>query len=100
MSERRQKRTSEGFIEVNPEELGFVLEPTRVEIGSGYTLSVSYDINEKPIVGVKTYGKVDISQLVREIERLFPNAQIRHLNGTASAALVKRRKRRRMVEKK
>jgi len=100
MSERKQKRESEGFIELDSEESGFVLEPTQVEVGSGYTVSVSYDKNEKPIVDVKTYGEVDIAKLRREIERIFPNAQIRQLNQTQSVTIVKKRKRKHNIKKK
>jgi len=100
MSERKHKRESEGFIELDSEESGFVLEPTQVEVGSGYTVSVSYDKNEKPIVDVKTYGEVDIAKLRREIERIFPNAQIRQLNQTQSVTIVKKRKRKHNIKKK
>jgi len=100
MAERKQKRGSEGFIELDSEETGFVLEPTQVEVGSGYTVSVSYDENEKPIVDVKTYGEVDIPKLRREIERVFPNAQIRQLDQTKSVTIVKKRRRKRNIKKK
>jgi hypothetical protein len=100
MSERKDKRESKGLIELDSEGLGFVLEPTQVEVGSGYTLSVSYDEDEKPIVDVKTYGEVDISRIRREIERVYPNAQIRQLNQTRSVTIVKRRRRKRAAKKK
>jgi len=93
LSERKHKRESEGFIELDSEELGFVLEPTQVEVGSGYTVSVSYDENEKPIIDVKTYGEVDVAKLRREIERAFPNAQIRQLAQTKTVTIVKKRRR-------
>lgn len=82
------------------EEAAFVLEPTQVEVGSGYTVSVRYDENEKPIIDVKTYGEVDITKLRREIERAFPNAQIRRLKQTQSVTIVKKRKRKRNIKKK
>jgi len=93
MPERKHKREPESLIELDSEELGFVLEPTQIEVGSGYTISVSYDENEKPVVDVKTYGEVDFTKLRREIERAFPNAQIRQLNQTRSVTIVKKRKR-------
>jgi hypothetical protein len=100
MPERKHKREPERFIELDSEELGFVLEPTQIEVGSGYTISVSYDENEKQIVDVKTYGEVDISRIRREIERAFPKAQIRQLNQPRSVTIVKRRRRKRQIKKK
>ena len=93
MAERKQKRESEEPVELDVEEAGFVLQPAKIEIGSGYTLCINYDENEKPIVDVKTYGAVDVSKLRMEIERLFPHAQIRELKNTQSVAVVKKRKR-------
>jgi hypothetical protein len=93
MPERKHKREPESLIELDSEELGFVLEPTQIEVGSGYTISVSYDENEKPVVDVKTYGEVDFTKLRREIERAYPNAQIRQINQTSSVTIVKKRKR-------
>jgi len=92
MSGRKQKREPETLVELNPEDTGFILEPTQVEVGSGYTVSVSYDENEKPIVDLKTYGEVNIEHIRREIERIFPHAQIRQLNPQGSVAIVKRNK--------
>jgi hypothetical protein len=100
MAERKHKRESGGFIEMDSEESGFVLEPTQVEVGSGYTVSVKYDENEKPVIDVKTYGEVDITKLRREIERAFPNAQIRRLKQTQSVTIIKKRKRKRNTKKK
>jgi hypothetical protein len=100
MPERKHKREPESLIELDTKELGFVLEPTQVEVGSGYTISVSYDENEKPIIDVKTYGEVDTAKIRREIERVFPNAQIRQLNQTRSVTIVKKRKHKRSVKEK
>ncbi|RJS68365.1 hypothetical protein CW693_04595 [Candidatus Bathyarchaeota archaeon] len=94
MPERKHKREPERFIELDSEDLGFVLEPTQVEVGSGYTVSVSYDEEDKPIVDVKTYGEVDTAKLRREIERMFPNAEIRQLDKPQSI-IVRKRKRKR-----
>jgi hypothetical protein len=99
MAEKKHKRESESLIELDSEELGFVLEPTQVEVGSGYTVSVSYDENEKPIIDVKTYGEVDIAKLRKEIERIFPDAQIRQLNQIQSVTIVKKRKRKLNIKK-
>ncbi|RLI41344.1 hypothetical protein DRO59_07210 [Candidatus Bathyarchaeota archaeon] len=94
MPERKHKREPERFVELDSEDLGFVLEPTQVEVGSGYTVSVSYDEEDKPIVDVKTYGEVDTAKLRREIERMFPNAEIRQLDKPQSI-IVRKRKRKR-----
>ena len=87
MAERKHKRETE---DVESDEEGFILEPTQLEIGSGYTLSVNYDENEKPIINVKTYGQVDVIKLRREIEKLFPNAQINQLDQGHSITVVKK----------
>jgi len=100
MAEKKHKRESESLIELDSEELGFVLEPTQIEVGSGYTVSVSYDENENPIIDVKTYGEVNISKLRKEIEKIFPNAQIRQLNQTQTVTIVKKRKRKPNIKKK
>jgi len=100
MAERKSKRESEHPIELDPDELGYVLEPTQVEVGSGYTVSVSYDENEKPVIDVKTYGEVDVPKLRREIERAFPNARIRQLNQTQTITIARKRKKKPNVKKK
>jgi hypothetical protein len=91
LAERKSKREVH-IVEVEPEETSFILEPTQVEVGSGYTLSINYSEDEKPIVNIKTYGKVDLTQIRREIERLFPNAQIRQAIPTQTVAIVKKGK--------
>jgi len=100
MPERKRRREPENLIEVDREELGFVLEPRQVEVGSGYAVSVSYDENENPIIDVKTYGEVDIAKLRKDIERVYPNAQIRQLSQTRSVTVVKKRKGKSKVIKK
>jgi hypothetical protein len=93
MAERKHKRETE-YVEMD-EETGFILEPAQLEIGSGYTISVNYDENEKPIISLKTYGQVDVPKLCREIEKMFPNAQINQLNQTHSITVIKKRKEKR-----
>jgi len=85
----RKKQRSENGIEVETEDNDFVLEPTQIEAGSGYTLTVRYDEDQRPTVAVKTYGQVDIIQVKREILRIFPDAQVRHTNQTESVKIVK-----------
>lgn len=93
MTDRKSKRGSESNVEVDPEEMNFILEPSHIEVGSGYTLSVSHDENERPIIDIKTYGHVDIGQLRKDISRVFPDAQIRRLNQTGTVTVVKAKKR-------
>jgi len=76
------------------------LEPNHVDVGSGYTVAVSYDEDERPIIDVKTYGEVDIAQLRRDIGRAFPNAQIRRLNQARSVTVAKVRQRKKKIEKR
>ena len=92
MAERKHKRASEDIAELD-EEAGAVLEPTQIELGSGYTLAVSYDENERPRVDIKTYGEVDLAQLRREIEGIFPNAQIRQKEQSRTVTVAKKNKR-------
>jgi hypothetical protein len=99
MAERKTKR-EETIIEIDPEETGFILEPAKVEIGSGYAVSIRYDENEKPIIDVKTYGKVDIGKMRKEIERIFPNAKIRNLAQPQSVTIVKKENKKRKTNKK
>lgn len=90
MSERKEKR-NDNLIEVDMDESRFVLEPANVEIGSGYALKVDYDESQKPIINVKTYGKVDIRSLAKEILRAFPDCQIRKVNNQPAVTVIKTR---------
>jgi len=90
MSERKTKRETETPIELDPEETGFILEPAKVEIGSAYALSISYDENDKQIIDVKTYGTVDLAKLQKEIEHMFPNAKIRQQDRPHSITIAKK----------
>lgn len=99
MSERKTKR-EEPLIEMDQEETGFVLEPAKIEVGSGYALSVSYDENDKPVIDVKTYGTVDLSKLQKEIRHVFPDARIRQLNQNPSVTIVKAGKKKKPKSRK
>ena len=89
MSERKNKRESENIFEVEAEETTVVSEPTQLEIGSGYTLAVRYDEDQRPVVAVKTYGQVDHAQIRKEITRIFPDARIHHTNKTRSVKMAR-----------
>jgi uncharacterized membrane protein YkoI len=96
MAEKRQKH--EAYVKFDAEEIGFELEPAQVEVGSGYTVSISYE-EATPIVDVKTYGKVDIAKLRKDIRRIFPNAEIRSLNQVNTVTIVKKRKKKTISKK-
>jgi len=100
MAERKHKHEAEELVELDSEEMGYVLKPTHVEVGSGYTVSISYDQNEKPIVDLKTYGDVDLTKLKMEVARMFQNARIRQLKQTQSVTIVKKRGKKRETRKK
>jgi hypothetical protein len=94
LSQRRIKREdcSPSF---DLEESGFVVKPTSVGIGSGYAVATGRDEKDEPVIDVKTYGKVDMSRVQRELKGLFPNARIRHLNEASPVTLIKKTKRKR-----
>ncbi|MEM3566801.1 MAG: hypothetical protein QXK18_08045 [Candidatus Bathyarchaeia archaeon] len=101
MAEKRHKRETTSPVELDlAEDLGFILEPTKIEIGSGYAVSLSYDEDGNPVVDVKTYGDVDLSKIRRDIERLYPNAQIRQLNQEPTVTVVRKRKDKRKTKRK
>lgn len=93
MSERKHKREPAGPIVSNCEDLDFVLEPARIEIGSGYTVSLNQDEEGNPIMDIKTYGNVDSSKIRKEIERLYPNVRVRLLSQEPTVTIVKKGKR-------
>ncbi len=86
MSERKRKR--ELPIVDLTEETGFVLESSPVEVGSGYSISVRYDEEETPIVQVKTYGEINVRELLRDIKRIYPNAKIEGLQEIPQVKIV------------
>jgi hypothetical protein len=92
MAERKHKRVSEDIAELD-EDASVVLEPAQIELGSGYTLAVGYDENERPVVDIKTYGQVDFARLRREIEGVFPNAQIRQKGQPQTVTVARKNKR-------
>ena len=93
MTERKHKRPSDNVVGLETEETGFVLEPAQVEVGSGYAIAVTYDENENPLVDIKTYGQVDLARLRREIQGIFPNAQIRQKTQPQTVTVAKKNKR-------
>ena len=101
MSERKNKRVSQTEnVEEDSEETTFLVEPTPVEIGAGYTVAVSHDENEREVIDVKTYGQVDMSLLRKEIQRAFPDAEIRRFNQADSVTVVRTSKKKNKSRKK
>jgi hypothetical protein len=101
MSTRKNKRVSEtGNVQEDSEDLTFLVEPTHVEVGAGYAVAVSYDEQEREVIDVKTYGQVDISLLRREIQRVFPEAEIRRFNQADSVTVVRTSKKKNKSRKK
>ncbi len=100
MSERKSKRASATenveYSEIQP----FMIEPTCVEVGAGYTVAVSHDEQEREVVDVKTYGQVDMSLLRKEIQRAFPEAEIRRFNQADSITVVRTKKKKNKSWKK
>jgi hypothetical protein len=91
MAERKHKRVSVGVAELD-EDACVVLEPAQIELGSGYSLAVSCDEDGRPVVDVKTYGRVDLARLRREIQGVFPNAQIRQKTQPQTVTVAKKNK--------
>jgi len=93
MSEKKHKRETISSVKLDlADDLGFILEPAKIEIGSGYAVSLSYDEDGNPLVDVKTYGEVDLAKIRKDIERLYPNAQIRQLNQEPTVTVVRKSK--------
>lgn len=70
-----------------------------VELGEGYSICVSYEGEGPPEIQVKTYGKIDFKELVKEIRRKYPRAKIYGLENrpaieVSSKPRLKRRKER------
>ncbi len=69
----------------------------KVEMGSGYAVTVGCDENDEAIVDVKAYRVVDLAKH-RELATSFPNVKIRNLAQNSSVAVVKKAKRKRGQE--
>jgi hypothetical protein len=101
MIERKGKRASDvENVEEDSEETTFSVEPTHIEVGAGYTVAISHDEHEREVIDVKTYGQVDMSLLRKEIQRVFPDAEIRKLDQADSVAVVRTGKRKSKKRKK
>jgi hypothetical protein len=94
LSQRRTKH-EETSSQFDLEEAEFTIAPAKVEIGSGYSVALDYNENDEPTVNVKTYGTVNMAKVQRELENLFPNAKIRHLNPGSSVVVIRKGKKKR-----
>ena len=77
MPERKRKRRFFdlfGFAEDD-----FLFRGKATQGGSGYSISITYDAKNKPVVHVKTHGDVDTTELRRDIEQRYPGAKIEGL---------------------
>jgi hypothetical protein len=97
--DRKPKREPEGPVEIETDNTSFLLEPAQIELGSGYTVKLTYDEHDKPIIDIKTYGQVDIPRIRREIERIYPRAQIRQLGQESATIIAKATKKKRKPRK-
>jgi len=77
MSKERRKKRFFDVFGFGEEDFLFGQEP--LEGGSGYSMSVTYDENGRPVVQVETYGDVDAEKLRKDIERQYPGAKIEGL---------------------
>jgi len=98
MAERKNKGASENVHELH--KVGILHGPMGPELGSGYTLAVHCDENERPVVDIKTYGQVDVARLRREIGRFFPNVQIRHKEELHTVVLIGKNTKKLVASKK
>jgi hypothetical protein len=68
-------------------------EPEPIEVASGYSISVKYDKDGRPLIYVKKYGDVDTRGLRREIERSYPGAHIQGLEKPQTIKVEEKKKR-------
>jgi hypothetical protein len=74
---KRKKRGIFDLFDFGEEDFLFGQEPARG--GSGYSISVAYDEDGKPLVKVETRGDVDVAELRKDIEQRYPGARIEGL---------------------
>ena len=79
MEDRQQKKNSPNLADIDEPERLLLTDPEPIEIASGYSISVKYDKDGRPLIYVKKYGDVDTRGLRREIERSYPGAHIQGL---------------------
>lgn len=77
MNLKKTKPPTSLHAETETEEQGFLLQPSKIQVGEAYTVRIDYDQQENQIVNVRTFGKIDLAKIKLELQRAFPEAQIR-----------------------
>ncbi len=95
MAERKQSKNSPDFLGLDELEKFILTEPEAIEIASGYSISVKYDRDGRPLIYVRKYGEVDTRGLRREIERNYPGASIKGLEKSRPISIDDKPKRKR-----
>ena len=105
----QKRRKNPPDVDLDEPEYFTLIEPEPVELAFGYSISVKYDKDGRPLIYVKKYGDVDTKGLRREIERNYPGAAIHGLEKprlieiedahkeTSNLRINKRKKRRKRV---
>ncbi|MEM2917108.1 MAG: hypothetical protein QXN63_01975 [Candidatus Bathyarchaeia archaeon] len=86
MMPEKKRRRDIWDIDFEEEEEEFPWEREPIGVGSGYSMSITYDDDGKPTVHVKTYGNVNKAQLRKEIEQRYPEA---HIVGLETEPLIR-----------
>ena len=95
MAERKQSKNSSDSLGLDELEKFILTEPEAIEIASGYSISVKYDRDGRPLIYVRKYGEVDTRGLRREIERNYPGAAIKGLEKPRPINIDNRQKKKR-----
>lgn len=94
MAEREQRKDLKNLLDLDdPEEL-ILTKPEPIEIASGYSISVKYATDGRPLIYVKKYGEVDTRGLRRQIERNYPGAHIQGLGRLRPVEMADNQKKR------
>lgn len=93
MEDRQQKKNSPNLADIDEPERFLLTDPEPIEIASGYSISVKYDKDGRPLIYVKKYGDVDTRGLRREIERSYPGAHIQGLEKPQTIEIDEEKKR-------
>jgi hypothetical protein len=93
MEDRQQRKNSPDLANIVEPERFLLTEPEPIEVASGYSISVKYDKDGRPLIYVKKYGDVDTRGLRREIERSYPGAHIQGLEKPQTIEMNEKKKR-------
>ncbi len=92
MEDQKQKKEIPPALDLGEPESYSLADPESIEVASGYSISVKYDKDGRPVIYVKKYGDVDTRGLRREIERSYPGAFIQGLEQLSSIKVQPDRK--------